>query len=1103
MRTVNRAAAVAAAIVSMVSTPAVADWSDPFEDLAAWRVITADGVRLSIAGDDGTAGRGARLDYDFSRGSGYGIIRREFSPPLEVPANYRWSFDHRGSGPRNTLEFKLVEKETGGSGESVWWVNQRDHEFPAGWSRMTLPKRRFSFAWGPSGGSALARIDAVEIVVTSFNGGRGSVWIDELKLESLPEVRPYAGTPRVEVSSRHDGGVDPLAMNNEGFLGWRSADGDANPTATIDFGEVREFGGLALEWEPDRGAESFTIDGALEAAAPERASTTETWTPLARIDRGNGGRDYLIIPNGMARRLRIMCNPARSPAEGTPGAVGLRSVRVLSPEFAESRNEPLKLMAADSPRGWFPRYWLGEGGGTYWTVVGAAGDEHEALLGEDGAVELAKQGPSVEPFIRIGQRLLTWHEADCESSLEEGYLPVPTVRRDYSVRAGEAGLRLEITCVADETDSRPHAQGGSILLVRYRLTNKGAARTSGDLLLALRPMQVNPIYQFLNTPGGAATVRQIRVEDSGIAIDDRELATIPAPGAFGAIDFTRGEIIEHLLAAELPSPDGRIDPQGLASAVAKYPFDLEPGGEQVVVVVTPFRAGERLPPLLRPSSSGAAFFDERLKASKRLWTDRLGRVEVSLPPRAQRWWDAARSNIAYILINRDGAGIQPGSRSYERTWIRDGSLTSAALLAFGFEREVADFLDWFAPFQYDDGKVPCCVDRRGPDPVPEHDSHGQYIYSVMAYHRVTGDNGFLRRHWDRMVKAAAYIERLRESRMTEEFRLGPEDKRVLYGLLPESISHEGYSAKPMHSYWDDLWALKGLEDAAEAALILREEAHASRLATLRDSFRATLADSIVRAMRMKRIDYIPGCAELGDFDATSTTIGLWPCDQAGSGGEGTLAAAALNSTFDRYWRFFVDRRGAAGEQSGWVNYTPYEWRTVGTMVRLGHRDRAHEIAEYFFADQRPRGWNHWAEVVWRDPRHPGFIGDMPHTWVGSDFINSFRAMFAFENDRARSMVLGAGLPLDWLLSDEGVSIRGLRTQFGELSLSARRDGPDRVRLEVGAGLRMPEGGLTLAPPEPRLIRAARVDGSAEKLTDGTIALPRVPVSVELEYAPAR
>ena len=33
------------------------------------------------------------------------------------------------------------------------------------------------------------------------------------------------------------------------------------------------------------------------------------------------------------------------------------------------------------------------------------------------------------------------------------------------------------------------------------------------------------------------------------------------------------------------------------------------------------------------------------------------------------------------------------------------------------------------------------------------------------------------------------------------------------GLVTESISHEGYSAKPVHSYWDDFWALRGLDDA--------------------------------------------------------------------------------------------------------------------------------------------------------------------------------------------------------------------------------------------------------------------------------------------------
>ena len=35
-------------------------------------------------------------------------------------------------------------------------------------------------------------------------------------------------------------------------------------------------------------------------------------------------------------------------------------------------------------------------------------------------------------------------------------------------------------------------------------------------------------------------------------------------------------------------------------------------------------------------------------------------------------------------------------------------------------------------------------------------------------------------------------------------------KRLFFGLLPESISHEGYSSKPMHSYWDDFFALQGL-----------------------------------------------------------------------------------------------------------------------------------------------------------------------------------------------------------------------------------------------------------------------------------------------------
>ena len=36
---------------------------------------------------------------------------------------------------------------------------------------------------------------------------------------------------------------------------------------------------------------------------------------------------------------------------------------------------------------------------------------------------------------------------------------------------------------------------------------------------------------------------------------------------------------------------------------------------------------------------------------------------------------------------------------------------------------------------YDNGKVPCCVDEHGATPVPENDSHGEFIYLVAEYYR--------------------------------------------------------------------------------------------------------------------------------------------------------------------------------------------------------------------------------------------------------------------------------------------------------------------------------------------------------------------------------
>jgi len=231
-----------------------------------------------------------------------------------------------------------------------------------------------------------------------------------------------------------------------------------------------------------------------------------------------------------------------------------------------------------------------------------------------------------------------------------------------------------------------------------------------------------------------------------------------------------------------------------------------------------------------------------------------------------------KTTLAYILINRDGPRLHPGPRNYARSWIRDGALTSAALLQMGFTQEPREFIKWYAPYQLPDGKIPCCVDQNGADPVAENDSNGEFVFAVAEVYRYTRDIGFLTEMWPRIVRAVEYLDELRKSRTTDAYRSG--DKQLFYGLLPQSISHEGYASKPVHSYWDDFFALRAFKDAASLAVAMGDEEHAQSFAALRDTFKTDLYASIARAIEQHKIDFVPGSAELGDYDPSSTAIAL-------------------------------------------------------------------------------------------------------------------------------------------------------------------------------------------------------------------------------------
>jgi hypothetical protein len=458
-------------------------------------------------------------------------------------------------------------------------------------------------------------------------------------------------------------------------------------------------------------------------------------------------------------------------------------------------------------------------------------------------------------------------------------------------------------------------------------------------------------------------------------------------------------------------------------------------------------------------------------------------VAITAPRAAQPLISTLRTALAHVLMTRDGPALRPGTRAYARSWIRDGAMMGEALLRLGHASAVADYLRWYAPHQLPSGRVPCCIDARGADPVAENDSDGELIFLAAEHYRYTHDRALLEAMWPHVQAAARHLEFLRASERTAAKRTG-----AFYGLLPASISHEGYSEKPMHSYWDDFWALKGYEGAIAIASALGHADVAGELTAARDQFRQDLDASIRRVTAERGIAYLPGSAELGDFDPASSTIAIAPAGELSR-----LPRDLVLATFERYWRQFVDRRDG---RTAWDEYTPYEIRTVGTFVRLGWRDRAQDLLAFFLAGRRPAAWNQWAEVVGRDPRRPRFVGDMPHGWIASDFIRAVLDLFAYERDRDGALVLGAGIPREWL-GGSGVAVSALQTPYGSLSYSLRRDGA-RLVWRVAGGLRVPRGGLVLVwPGGQKPSGAARVNGQVARWHGTELRVDEVPATVEI------
>ena len=886
---------------------------------------------------------------------------------------------------------------------------------------------------------------------------------------SLFELEPLAAAASARVEGLTQGS-DPATL----WAGSATAAYTFGPshTLTITLPRPLPTTGLEVDWGSsvrDARLEASERSGAFRTLATDQAPTAQHSLLAARQPI-------------TASVLRLTVRPMGQ------GAPTLRKLRLLPPDRKKTPSQRYEVAAAGAQRALFPLNVRNQQ--VYWTSVGIAAARQKSVLDEFGNLEAWKGAPMLQPLWRTSEgRLLAAHGGSPKHALREGWLPMPSV--EWSPEP-ELGMRSEAFALE---------QGGQpVTLLRHRLQNTGKRRIEGELLLLLRPSQINPLWQY----GGASPIHDVALEgpasDTLVRVNGRtflrSLRPVQARGAasFGA--HGAGELTQLLASGEWPTSVKAHDSDGLAAAYLRYAVALEPGERSDVVLAFPLGtkkvdmlAGKypeppaldiaalvRAQPGAKPDAS--ARFDGLAEQVARQWRERTWRTGIELPD--HDLVDMLRAQIAYMLINQTGPAIQPGPRNYNRSFIRDGSATAAVLMRMGLPGTAREFLRWFAghavhdnglvsPILSEDGSV-----DRGFGSDLEYDSQGEFVSLVADVARLDGGVQTVRDYLPKVRLALHFIEQLRARTLVPDYMHDHEAPERFRGILAPSISHEGYSV-PTHSYWDDYWALKGLHDGAWLAAALGDGELDAWARAQYAELRKSVAASIRATMAWKHIEFVPSSADLGDPDATGTSIALDPCGQLD-----VLPDAAVKFTFDNYLNAVRKR---AVSKATW-DFTPYELRNILSFVQLNRPVDAYEVLSEQLRYRRPLAWQMFAEVVHSNPRHPGYFGDMPHTWIGTELVRAVLGMLMHDGDGVLKLLPGA--PPAWLAGD-GVRLSELRTAFGPLTLTARQDGPERIRVTLGKGL-APNVAVHVMWPSRKKPAQVWVDGEprADHTADGIL-----------------
>jgi hypothetical protein len=609
-----------------------------------------------------------------------------------------------------------------------------------------------------------------------------------------------------------------------------------------------------------------------------------------------------------------------------------------------------------------------------WTAVGQPDLALYPIVDPHGLVTPLHDGWSLDFWFhgRDGETLFPSREEHVEQHLVDGR------NRAVITESGPPGHRLRCTAMMEMKEGNP------VVTVKARLKTS----VDGWLIAALRPFNPEGI-QFIET---VSTM----VGNSGWLVnEENEIHFSESPEKILYSSYGHGDVSRLL--------DGRQESRsvkcriGMATAAAFFRAEGRERTKKITLGI----------PLEMPEKTS------RPPASPAGW-------EAAVQPAARLRVPDEKITFLYdtavrTLIHLSADDIVPGPYTYRRFWFRDACLMLHPLLVIGLRDICRRQLDKFESLQSMDGFF---HSQEG-----EWDANGQVLWIYDRYRLLTGD---FNPRWLKAIRRGA--------RWIDRKRVDAAGDQKYDGLLPPGFSAEHFGPNDYY-YWDDFWAIAGLEGAAAMAEKHGSPKDAAAFRRTADEMRHSVLASMNAVQQEKGLASIPTSPNRRmDSGAIGCLAADYPLQLFPPADPRMLATAdyLMENCLHRGC-FFQDMI-----HSGINTYMTL--MLAQTYLRAGDA-RFHSLLDGAAAFASPTG--QWPEAI-----HPitdgGCMGDGQHGWAAAEWVMLLRNIFvAEEEDR---LVIGRGIKTEWLEADEDLSFGPTLTRFGSVTVVIAKKHGLEVRL---------------------------------------------------------